>query len=185
MSVTRILQADVPQGLAAICKTLGFVRADIWRRYGALKNCGKSNLDMRSEIAAGDYYTGLPVDGTIRNETTKDIINDILTYKAAAMAKVRQAIHARTKDKAEQKRLYTLLRQDKWQTDNFLHRQMRKHFRHGVSHTANQFIVRSDKHSSEVVNGQLVVRIHIAKKYGNDITSDLTGRPERSGGLSG
>ncbi|MBK7001995.1 MAG: transposase [Rhodoferax sp.] len=185
MNVTRILQADVPKGLAAICKTLGFVRADIWRRYGALKNVGKSNQDIRAEIAAGEYYTGLPVDGTIRNETTKDIINDILTYKSAAMVKVRQAIHARTKDKAEQKRLYTLLREDKWQTDNFLHRQMRKHFRHGRSTVANQFIVRSDKQSSKVVDGQLAITTHIAKKYGNDITLvttsngknvDLTGR---------
>jgi hypothetical protein len=40
-----------------------------------------------------------------------------------------------------------------------LHRQMRKHFRHGVSHTANQFIVRSDKQSSSVVDGRLVITI--------------------------
>jgi hypothetical protein len=170
MNVTRILQANVPKGLAAICKPLGFVRADIWRRYGALKNVGKSNQIIRAEIAAGEYYKGLPVDGTIRNETTKDIINDVLLYKAAAMVKVRQAIHARTTDKAEQKRLYTLLRDDKWQTDNFLHRQVRKHFRHGKSTVANQFVVRSDKQSSKVIKGQLTVNVGIAKKYGNDLT---------------
>ena len=185
MNITHILKIDLPNGLAAICKTLGFVRADIWRRYGALQNIRKSNQDIRAKIAAGQYYTGFPVDGTIRNETTKDIINDVLTYKAAAMVKVRQAIHARTNDKAEQKRLYTLLRDDKWQTDNFLHRQMRKHFRHGKSAVANQFIVRSDKQTSKVVDGRLSVTIHIAKKYGSDITLtttssgknvDLTGR---------
>lgn len=39
-----------------------------------------------------NLYGGLPVDGTIRNETTKDVVNDLLTYKAAAKLKVRQAI---------------------------------------------------------------------------------------------
>ena len=76
----------------------------------------------------------------------------------------------RTDDKVERKRLFALLRNDEWQTDNFLHRQMRKHFRHGKTNVANQFIVRSDRHSTEVVNGQLVVTIHIAKKYGEHIT---------------
>jgi hypothetical protein len=141
---------------------MGFVRSDIWRRYGALGNVGKSNQDIRAEIAAAKRYSGLPVDGTIRNETTKNIIDDVLLYKAAAMVKVRRAI------------FYTLLRNDEWQTDNFLHRQMRKHFRHGKSSVANPFIVRSDRQSSKVVD-----------KYGDDITLtttssgkavDLTGR---------
>jgi transposase len=185
MKVTRILQADVPPELRDICETMGFVRADIWRRYGALGNVGKSNQDIRAEIAAAKLYSDLPVDGTIRNETTKNIIDDVLMYKAAAMVKVRQAIYLRTKDKSEQKRLYTLLRKDEWQSDNFLHRQMRKHFRHGKSAVANQFIVRSDKQTTNVVNGRLAIRIRIAKKYGNDITLvttssgknvDLTGR---------
>jgi dihydroneopterin aldolase len=40
------------------------------------------------------------VDGTIRAETTKDVVNDILTYKAAC-AKVRQAIAKPTSDAVE------------------------------------------------------------------------------------
>lgn len=185
MKVTRILQANVPPELNAICETMGFVRADIWRRYGALGSVGKSNQDIRGEIAAAKLYRDLPVDGTIRNETTKNIIDDVLMYKAAATVNVRQAIYMRTEDKTEQKRLYTLLRKDEWQSDNFLHRQMRKHFRHGKSTVANQFIVRSDKQTTNVVDGRLAITIRIAKKYGNDITLvttsngknvDLTGR---------
>ena len=185
MKVTRILRANVPTELSAICETMGFVRSDIWRRYGALGNVGKSNQDIRAEIAAAKLFSGLPADGTIRNETTRNIIDDVLLYKAVAMVNVRRAIYVRTKNKTEQKRLYTLLRNDEWQTDNFLHRQMRKHFRHGKSSVANQFIVRSDRQSSKVVDGQLVITIHIAKKYGDDITLtttssgksvDLTGR---------
>ena len=169
MKVTRTLQADVPDGLSAICKIMGFVRADIWRRFGALGSVGKNADAIRKTITAANLYGALPVDGTIRAETTKDIVNDILTYKAAAMVKVRQSVAARTKDNAERKRLYTLLKSDQWLADHFLHRQVRKHFRHGVSHTANQFIVRSDKQSSAVVDGKLVITIRIAQKYGSDI----------------
>ncbi|WP_276968336.1 hypothetical protein, partial [Metallibacterium scheffleri] len=156
-TVTRTLQADVPDVLCSICKTMGTVRADIWRRYGALGTVGKSVNGVRKEISAARLFSDLPVDGTIRNETTKDIVNDILLYKAAAMQKVRKAIAAHTENKAERTRLFTLLRKDLWLTDNLLHRQMRKHFRHGKSHVDNQFVVRSDKYTTEVVDGHLTI----------------------------
>lgn len=174
MKVTRTLQANSPPSLVGICKPIGFVRADIWRRYGALGNVGKSAGDIRTEITARACYAHLPVDGTIRNETTKDIVNDILFYKAAAMAKVRKSIAARTKDKQERKRLYTLLKQDAWPAEPFLHRQMRKHFKHGKSSVSNQFVVRSDMHSSEIVDGKLVITIRVARKYGDDIVLTTT-----------
>lgn len=72
-------------------------------------------------------------------------------------------------DKTEAKRLYTLLKNNQWVKDPFLHRQMRKHFRHGRVHHRNQFVVRSDKHRESVIDGKLVITIHIAKKYGDDI----------------
>lgn len=174
MKVTRTLLSDTPNELATICKTMGFVRADLWRRFGALGNVGKSAADIRKAITSDGYYAELVVDGTIRAETTKDVINDILAYKAAAMVKVRRAVAARTKDNAERKRLYTILKKDEWLTDNFLHRQVRKHFKHGVSHTTNQFIVRSDRHSSEIVDGKLIITIFVAKKYGSNIRLTTT-----------
>ena len=169
MKVTRTLQANVPPELAGICQAMGLVRADLWRRYGGLGTVGESAADIRKEITEGAYYARLPVDGTIRAETTKDIVNDILLSKAAAMTKVRQAIAERTKDEAERQRLYTRLRNDEWLSDHFLHRQMRQHFRHGKSSVANQFVVRSDQHSSTVVGGRLVITIRIARKYGADL----------------
>ncbi|WP_276961055.1 hypothetical protein [Ferrimicrobium acidiphilum] len=81
-----------------------------------------------------------------------------------------RAIYTRAKDdEAELTRLYTLLQQGEWTQDNFLHRQMRKHFKHGHSKVNNQFVVRSDKHHTEIVDGQLVVVIKIAAKYGQPI----------------
>ena len=90
------------------------------------------------------------------------------------VAKVRKAIAARTSDEAGRKRLYALLRKDEWSAEPFLHRQMRKHFRHGKSGVANQFIVRSDKHSSEVVDGRSVITIRIARKSGENIALTTT-----------
>jgi hypothetical protein len=169
MKVTRTLQADVPPALAGVCKAMGFVRADIWRRYGALGTVGKNANAIRKEISAAALYDLLPVDGTIRAETTKDIVNDILLYKAAAMVKVRQAVAARTQNAIERKRMYSALKTNEWLGDNFLHRQVRKHFRHGKSSVANQFVVRSDKHTCAVVEGKLVVTIKVAQKFGGHI----------------
>lgn len=81
----------------------------------------------------------------------------------------RSAQTARAKDAAERKRMFTALKSDQWLADNFLHRQVRKHFRHGKSKVANQFVVRSDKHSSAVVDGKLVVTLKVAQKYGGHI----------------
>lgn len=174
MKVTRTLFADVPSDIDPICQVTGFLRADIWRRYGALGTVGKSVLDIRSAITDGGFYAGLLVDGTIRAETTKDVLNDIATYKAAAKEKVRRSIAKRTQDPAERNRLYGLLKSDQWLQDPFLHRAMRKHFRHGVSHTSNQFIVRSDRYTTETVDGGLVITIKIARKYGSDIKLTTT-----------
>ena len=66
MKVTRILQSDTPPELAGICKIMGFVRADIWRRFGALGTMGKNEKAIRKEITAASWYADLAVDGTIR-----------------------------------------------------------------------------------------------------------------------
>lgn len=101
--------------------------------WGALGCVGKNADAIRKTTTAANLYGALLygallVDGTIRADTTKDVVNDLLTYKAAALVKVRQAVAARTKDNAKRKRLYTVLKSEKWLTDNFLHRQVRKHF---------------------------------------------------------
>lgn len=119
MIVTRTLVADAPDSLKPICKAAGFLRADIWRRDGALGPVEKSASAVRSEIVKLGIYNNLKIDGTARAETAQDIVNDILTYKAAAKRKVRQAIAKRTADDVERKRLYTLLKEDNWRSNPF------------------------------------------------------------------
>jgi hypothetical protein len=91
---------------------------------------------------------------------------------------VRQAIAKRTSDETGRKRLYRLLKSDRWLEDRYLHRMMRKHFRHGVSHCDNQFIVRSDKHENRIVDCCLVVKVSITSKYGEPLmlTTNSSGK---------
>jgi hypothetical protein len=170
--VTRILIAttDQIQRIEAMCSAASFIRADIWRRYGGLGAIGTTVSDIRKEINAKQLYTHLPIDGTVRAETTKDVLNDIYLAKESAKEKVRKDIHKRTNDKAERKRLYQQLKSDDYLQDSFLHRRMRFHFKHGKSHTHNQFIVRSDKHSHSIVEGQLEIKLQLNKKSGGLLT---------------
>lgn len=71
MNVTRTLISDAPAALLPICKAAGFLRADLWRRYGGIKIVGKSASAVRSEIVESGIYHSLALDGTIRSETTK------------------------------------------------------------------------------------------------------------------
>jgi hypothetical protein len=176
VKVTRTIYAATVVELLPICKATGFMRADIWRRYGALGTHAVSAGDIRKDFAS--LYGHLNLDGTIRAETSKDVLNDVLAYRAAATEKVKTAVAKRTNSEQERVRLYGLLRRGEWLADPFLHRQMRKHFRHGVSKTRNQFIVRSDKFSYGIVGGFLAVTVHVSRKYGNDFTiiTNTTGK---------
>lgn len=57
MKITRTIIADTPAQLAVICKNAGYIRADIWRRYGALGNVGVSASAVRTEIVASEDLT--------------------------------------------------------------------------------------------------------------------------------
>ena len=83
MKVTRTIYAQTVPALLPVCKAAGFMRADIWRRYGALGTHAKTANGIRRDFA--ELYKHLPIDGTIRSETAKDILNDIFTYRAAAI----------------------------------------------------------------------------------------------------
>lgn len=168
--VTRILVAKKENGIAPICKKMKFLRNRLWQKFGGMQNVGLSMYDMAKIATKEPFYKDLVVDGTIKNQTMHDVLNDILTYKAAAKDKVKKSIHQRYKgDNEKLKELYTMLKKDEWTKDKFLSRQMRKHFKHGQGKCGNQFIVSSDRHYEQVINGKLHIVIQIAKKYGPNI----------------
>ena len=69
------------------------MRADIWQRFGGLKALRQDPIRYKSQCSA--LHKDLNVDGTIRNQTTIDTLNDIKAFREAAKKKVRQAIYRR------------------------------------------------------------------------------------------
>ncbi|WP_228719148.1 hypothetical protein [Acinetobacter indicus] len=112
---------------------LSRIRSEVWAKYGAISGLNISDRAIRDAWMKESRDFG--VSANAWKETLRDCIGDIKAYREASKDKVKQAIRKRTSCNNEQKRLYTLLKKDEWMTDNFLHRQMRNHFKHGVNHT--------------------------------------------------
>lgn len=136
---------------------LGRIRSEVWSRYGAVAGLNISDRTIRDAWMKQGREFG--VSANAWKETLRDCIGDIKAYREASKEKVKKAIRKRTTCDKELKRLYTLLKKDEWKTDNFLHRQMRKHFRHGVNHTHNQIIVRADMCKTFELNGQCWLKV--------------------------
>ena len=162
MKLTRIhhcktLNKSKYEQLEKQAALLGAVRSKVWREYGSINGVGLRDREIR------DLWLKQGVDFKVPanpwKETLRDAISDIKAYREAAKEKVKKAIRERTSCKKELKRLYTLLKRDKWMEDNFLRRQMRKHFKHGVNHTHNQIIVRADLCKTFELNGQCWLKV--------------------------
>lgn len=144
MKATRIaysknLNRSKLERLAEIAKRLGDLRTELWDRYGSVSGVGVEQRGLRDQWLAEKRQFDVPA--RLWKETLRDTMADIAMYREAAKVKVRRAIPAHTKDKAEQKRLYTLLKADRWLEDSFLRRMMRKYFKHGHTSVDSQIIL--------------------------------------------
>lgn len=162
MKITRILYSDkLNKGKLAQLKgqayLLGRVRSEVWQRFGSLAGIKLRDRQIRDKWMEENRCFG--VSANAWKETLRDSIADIKAYREAAKDKVKHAIRARTSNDKERKRLYTLLKRDDWQSDPFLRRQMRKHFKHGINHTHNQIIVRADMCKTFALNGQCWLKV--------------------------
>ncbi len=142
--VTRIIYSkDLNRGkyeqLEEMARRLGDVRKEVWHRYGSIAGVGISHRAIRDAWLAEGREFELPA--RIWKATLADVMGDIAAYREAAKIKVRRAIWARTSNEAERKRLFTLLKYDRWLEDSFLRRQMRKYWRHGKTDVANQIVL--------------------------------------------
>jgi hypothetical protein len=120
-------------------KLLGRVRHEVWHRFGSINGVGKNHRHIRDEWVKSRDFSPLPAKAW--KETLRDALDDIKLYEEAAKKKVKQAIFARIKESLEQKRLFGLLKSDKWLSDPYLCRTMRKHKKHGRSKVENQIVL--------------------------------------------
>ena len=88
-----------------------------------------------------------------------DSFADIEAYRTAAKLPVKVAIRTRTQDDGERKRLYTALKYDYWEHDNFLHSQMRKHFKHGRTRINNQIVLDTGCYTAFSLGGRVWIKV--------------------------
>lgn len=125
--------------LGQIAKRLGKLRAEVWQRFGSIQGVALTHRQIRNQwVAEGRHFN---VPARLRNETLRDTMADIAACREAAKVKVRKAIRQRTDDDDERKRLYTLLKYDRWLEDSYLRRMMRKYFKHGKTKVDNQIVL--------------------------------------------
>ena len=125
--------------LVSQAELLGRVRQEVWHRFGSINGVGKNHREIRSDWVKNRDFSPLPAKAW--KETLRDTLDDIKLYEEAAKMKVKKAIFARTKDTAEQKRLFSLLKGDKWPSDPYLSRMMRKAKKHGHTKVNNQIVL--------------------------------------------
>ena len=126
-------------------KRLGVIRSEVWQRFGSVKGVGLSDRPIRDGWISEGRQFNVPANAW--KQTLADAMGNIKANREAAKVKVRQAIRRRTKESTEQKRLYTLLKSDKYTDDNYTARVMRHACRRGHNHTHNQINVRSDDYT--------------------------------------
>ncbi|MEU8261250.1 transposase [Micromonospora sp. NPDC048999] len=155
MKVTRIAySSDLNSGkyaaLVEQARRLGRVRGEVWQRYGSIGGVGSGLRDrqVRDRWLADGTHLRFGVLANAWKETIRDAMADIAANLEAAKAEVRRAIGRRTDDPVELKRMFTALKADRWASDPFLARQMRKHWKRGRNHTHDQIVVRADQHNS-------------------------------------
>ncbi len=173
MKVTRILYCETdPESLERLeemAKQLAFLRAEIWYRFGALGTVGKTKAEINKEIRALPFYKVLSIAGNTKCQVVNDTVLNILMVKEACKEKVKKEIWKRTRNANERKRLFTLLKADQWLDDNFLHRRMRHHFKHGKSKMDNQVLLMSQNQSVSIVDGKAVINLEFPQKFGGVI----------------
>ena len=151
MKVTRIAYCrNLNQGkyiqLEEQARRLGRVRSLVWRCYGSINGVGLSDRQIRDQWMADGTADAFGVLANARKETVRDAVADIKASRESAKVSVRQAIWSHTGDDADRKRLFTLLRRDRWKNEPYLARLMRRHWHRGHNKTVNQIVVRSDRY---------------------------------------
>lgn len=161
MKVTKILYSknlnqSKYNALQQQAKLLGRVRSEVWQRFGSVSGVGIKDRNIRDQWLK-EKRDFKPLSANAWKETLRDAVANISMNQESAKVKARQAIRRHTSDIAEQKRLYVLLKTNKWAEDKYLSRIMRKYWKRGYNHTHNQIIVRSDNYTTFQKNNKIYV----------------------------
>jgi hypothetical protein len=151
--VTRVayskdLNAGKYAQLAGQAARLGRVRSAVWQQYGSVRGARTRDRAVRDQWMADRIGTSFGVLANPWKETVRDAMANIRASREAAKVKARKAVRRHTTDEQERRRLYRLLKSDRWADDPYLARIMRKHWRRGHNHIADQIVVRADQYTT-------------------------------------
>ena len=152
IAISKKISASKYARLEMISSRLGKIRAAVWQEFGSIKGVGVNHRTIRDRwLKEGKAFN---VPARLWKATLSDVIGDIGAYHEAAKFHVRKAVVKRTTDDAERKRMFILLKRNKWMEDSFLRRKMRKHFKHGKSRVNNQIVLDTGSYSSFINDDQ-------------------------------
>ncbi|MEU4765373.1 transposase [Actinosynnema sp. NPDC023794] len=151
MKVTRVAySADLNAGkyeqLVEQARRLGAIRSKVWREYGSINGVGLGDRAIRDHWMANGTARSFTVPANAWKETVRDAVANITATRAAAKAKVREAVSRRPDGPAERTRRFAALKNDTWTGDPYLRRLMRRRSKRGRNRTHNQIVVRSDQY---------------------------------------
>jgi IS605 OrfB family transposase len=151
--VTRIaysqgLNAGKYAQLAEQAARLGRVRSVVWQQYGSVRSVQVRDRTVRDQWMVDRTGASFGVLANPWKETVRDAMADIRANRESAKVKARKAVLRHTTDEQECRRLFTLLKSDRWAWDPYLARIMRKYWRRGHNRTANQIVVRADQYTT-------------------------------------
>ena len=136
---------------------LGVIRSEVWNRFGSI-----GGVEIKDRVIRDEWLKekrNFHVSANAWKETLRDAMDDIKAYREAAKEKVKKDLRVREPDKVLRSKFLKTLASPKWIEDPYLRRKMRKHFRHGINHTFNQIVVRSDNYSVYELNGRVWIKI--------------------------
>jgi IS605 OrfB family transposase len=186
MIVTRIVKSNhlnpsKYQQLAIQAQRLGKIRSEVWQRFGSIKG-----VSIPSDRKIRDQWLQEPrqfkVSANAWKETLRDSFSNIKANRESAKEKIRTTLYKTVVDDQQRLASYKKLSSDKWISDNYLRRVMRKHWKHGRNHTHNQIVVRSDDYTTFQRGGHAWLKIPSLFK-GRRIAIPLNTSVEPSGTL--
>jgi IS605 OrfB family transposase len=152
-NVTRVayskdLNAGKCAQLVEEARRLGRARSKVWQCYGSVRGVQVRDRAVRDQWMADGTGASFGVLANPWKETVRDAMADIRANREAAKVNARETIRRHTSDERERIRLYRLLKSERWASDPYLSRTMRKYWPRGHNHTANQIVVRADQYTT-------------------------------------
>lgn len=143
--VTRIVQSkNLTQSkfrqLEEIACRLGRLRKEIWQEFGGLKSLQIKHRQIRDNWVKTRTFD---VPARLWKETLRDVFQDIEMYRAAAEKKTIQDIYRNFSDKDKRRGLTNLVKNNNWLYNSYIHRRMRKNFKHGKTNVENHIVLDS------------------------------------------